>query len=165
MESQIALVTYAAPEIEIKRTIIRDNNLAIADKRGVGLKVFCGDSIYSQPSIMLKNVLFSSNINCRLSTVLPSVVYMEFAQNVSFVDCSFTGNRGTPIVAYSSHFNVSGLLNLTEDADCKTQTAFNDRAGHSEGSHPCTWVAHLEMSHKLTNEQCKTLSSNIIALK
>ena len=56
------------------------------------------------------------------------------------------------------------LLNLTEDADCKTQTAFNDRAGHSEGSHPCTWVAHLEMSHKLTNEQCKTLSSNIIAL-
>jgi len=110
-----SVVTYAAPEIEIKRTIIRNNNLAVADKRGVGLKVFCGDSIYSQPSIMLTNVRFSSNINRRLSTVLPSVVYMEFAQNVSFTDCSFTGNRGTPIVAYSSHFNVSGTLNFVNN--------------------------------------------------
>ena len=40
---------------------------------------------------------------------------MEFAQNVSFVDCNFTGNRGTPIVAYSSHFSVSGALTFVNN--------------------------------------------------
>ena len=40
---------------------------------------------------------------------------MEFAQNVSFVDCSFTGNRATPIVAYSSHFSVSGTINFVNN--------------------------------------------------
>ena len=110
------VVTYAALEIEIKRTIIRDNNFnVVADRIGVGLKLFCGGFNYSQPSITLKNVLFSSNINQTLSAALPSVVYMEFAQNVSFVDCNFTGNRGTPIVAYSSRFSVSGALNFVNN--------------------------------------------------
>ena len=58
------------------------------------------------------------------------------------------------------------LLNLTKDADFKTQIALNGDAGSSAGNHTCTWVAHLESSrsHQLTDEQCKTLSSNIIAL-
>ena len=66
---------------------------------------------------MLKNVLFSSTVNraLLLSAVLPFVVYMEFAQNVSFVDCNFTGNRGTPIVAISSHFTISGTLNFVNN--------------------------------------------------
>jgi len=110
-------VTHPALEIEIKRTIIiRDNNLSIIpDQKGVGLKVSCGGIGYAQPSVMIKDVLFSSTMNHRLTTILPSVVYMEFAQNVSFVDCSFTGNRGTPIVAYSSHFSVSGTLNFVNN--------------------------------------------------
>ena len=108
------VVTHAAPEIEIKRTTIRDNSLKMSDQRGIGLMVSCGDK-YSQPSIMLKNVLFTSTVNRRLSAILPSVVYMEFAQNVSFVDCSFTGNRGTPIVAISSHFNVSGRITFVNN--------------------------------------------------
>jgi len=75
----------------------------------VGLKVSCGGINYAQPSVLFKDVLFSSAVNCRLTAVLP-VVQLEFAQNVTFVDCSFTGNRGTPIVAISSHFGVSGML-------------------------------------------------------
>ena len=59
---------------------------------------------------MLKNVLFSSTVNRTLLCL-----YMEFAQNVSFVDCNFTGNRGTPIVAISSHFTVSGTLNFVNN--------------------------------------------------
>jgi len=43
------------------------------------------------------------------------VVQLEFAQNVTFVDCSFTGNRGTPIVAFSSHFNVSGRITFVNN--------------------------------------------------
>ena len=97
------VVTHAAPEIEIKRTLVTDN-------RVVGLKVSCGGFNYSQPSILLINVLFSSTVNRRLSAILPSVVYMEFAQNVSFIDCNFTRSRGTPIVAISSRFSVSGTL-------------------------------------------------------
>ena len=103
-----SVVTSAAPEIEIKRTIIRENS--VQQNVGSGLKVLCGGINYSQPSVVLTNVLFSSNINRRFSTIPPSVVYMEFAQNISFVDCNFTGNRGTPITAYSSRFNVSGTL-------------------------------------------------------
>ena len=87
----------------------------MSDQRGIGLMVSCGDIKYSQPSIVLKNVLFTSTVNRRLSAILPSVVYMEFAQNVSFVDCSFTGNRGTPIVAISSHFNVSGRITFVNN--------------------------------------------------
>ena len=56
------------------------------------------------------------------------------------------------------------LLNVTKDAYSKTRFAINGHAGTSPSCPPCTWVAHLEMSHKLTNEQCETLSSNITAL-
>ena len=110
-------MTHPAPEIEIKRTIvIRDNNLSIIpDQKGVGLKVSCRGIGYAQPSVMIKDVLFSSTMNYKLTTILPSVVSMEFVQNVSFVDCSFTGNRGTPIVAYSSHFSVSGTINFVNN--------------------------------------------------
>ena len=117
MYTQYKTVTHPAPEIEIKRTIIiRDNNLSIIPhQKGVGLKVSCSDIEYAQPSVMIKDVLFSSTMNYKLTTILPSVVYMEFVQNVSFVDCSFTGNRGTPIVAYSSHFSVSGTINFVNN--------------------------------------------------
>jgi len=113
MYSRYETLTHPAPEIEIKRTIIiGDNNTSIIrpDQRGVGLKVSCEGIGYAQPSVMIKDVLFSSTMNYRLTTILPSVVYMEFPQNVSFVDCNFTGNRGTPIVAISSHFSVSGTI-------------------------------------------------------
>ena len=109
-------LTHPAPQIIIKKTnIIRRNCLnIIPDQRDVGLKVFCGGINISQPSVLFKDVLFSSAVNCRLTAVLP-VVQLEFAQNVTFVDCSFTGNRGTPIVAYSSHFNVSGRITFVNN--------------------------------------------------
>jgi len=109
-------LTHPAPQIIIKKTnIIRGNNLnIIPDQSDVGLKVSCGGINYAQPSVLFKDVLFSSAVNCRLTAVLP-VVQLEFAQNVMFVDCSFTGNRGTPIVAISSHFTVSGIINFVNN--------------------------------------------------
>jgi len=110
-------LTHPAPPIIIKKTsIIRRNNLNIIqchDQRGVGLNLFSRDNC-AQPSVLLKDVLFSSTVNCRWTTVLP-FVQLLFAQNVTFVDCSFTGNRGTPIVAYSSHFNVSGRITFVNN--------------------------------------------------
>jgi len=73
-------LTHPAPQIIIKKTnIIRRNKFNIVhDQTAVGLKVSCGDINYAQPSVLLKDVLFSSAVNCRLTAVLP-VVQLEFA--------------------------------------------------------------------------------------
>ena len=130
-------VTYAAPEIKIERTVIRDNNLNMTTgKRGTGLHMICEGINYSQPSVVLKNVLFSFNIESGRPPAVkpgqPAVVYLIFAQNVSFIDCSFVDNRGSPIIAYRSHFNVSGTLNFINNTGYEGgAVAFHDDSSMS----------------------------------
>jgi len=58
------------------------------------------------------------------------------------------------------------LLKIVDEAYNKTRNAFIGPGGSIPSSHTCTWVAHLERSHRqLTNEQRKTLSHIITALK
>ena len=57
------------------------------------------------------------------------------------------------------------LLNIVEEAHNKTEEVLNGPSGNSQAVFACTWVAHLEMSHTLTNKQCTTLSSIVTELE
>jgi len=107
-----------APNIVIEHSTITD--IHRHRNEHAGLRIISNDDLnYGQNFIILRNVSFQHN-SCVGATFafnpskvyLQSVIYLLFAHRVSIQDCSFIGNRGTPIVAHYSGFKVLGTLTL-----------------------------------------------------
>ena len=58
------------------------------------------------PIIVIRNVSFLSNK--KYGKMHSAIIALYYANQVTFPDCTFHGNRGTAIGAYQSTFYVSG---------------------------------------------------------
>ena len=103
-----------APNIVIEHSTI----INLYRSEHAGLRIVSNDDLkYGNNSILLRNVSFQYNSHAGVQILfnpsqvyLQSVIYLLFAHSVSFQDCSFIGNRCTPIAAHYSSFKVSGTL-------------------------------------------------------
>ena len=59
-------------------------------------------------SVLLRNVSFVENAVFTDLTIPTAVVTLASTKNVTFVNCIFSSNIGTPILAYNSNFTVEG---------------------------------------------------------
>lgn len=84
---------------------------------GIGMSIKLQATANSQYFLVLKNVCFKDNkSSTKLTTIvnseqpLPSVLFIEYADNVHLSDCRFIENKGTPIAVYDSNFTVFDTL-------------------------------------------------------
>ena len=86
----------------------------------------------------LRNVSFinssTSPFAINFADVFSPSVYLEGVQHVSFIDCEFSGNTGTSIVAYNSNFTFSGT------------TIFSNNTAHEGGAIAFYGNSHMNVS-------------------
>jgi len=93
----------------IENSVISNNIMTDASKLGVGMTVYI-PALGQDPIITLRNVSFLNNE--RYGGIHSAIIVLYYANNVTFTDCKFHGNRGTAIGAYQSTFYMNGYLLL-----------------------------------------------------
>jgi len=66
-------------------------------------------------TLNFKNLTIEENKNTATGYVLPTVIYLLNVQGLSFTDCKFYSNEGTPIQAYHSRYIVNGTLHFVNN--------------------------------------------------
>ena len=62
--------------------------------------------VEQDPIIVIRNVSFLSNE--KYGKMHSAIIVLYYANNVTFTDCKFHGNRGTALGAYHSTFYMNG---------------------------------------------------------
>ena len=91
--------------LTIENSVISNNIVTDAFERGAGMIVY-RETVEQDPIIILRNVSFLHNE--KFGGMHSATVALCCANNVTFTDCIFHGNRGTAIGAYQSTFHMSG---------------------------------------------------------
>ena len=114
---------------------------------GIGMTITLQANTNSQYFWVLKNVCFKDNkSSTKLTTIvnseqpLPSIIFLEYADNIHLSDCRFIGNKGTPIAVYDSNVTVFDTL------------IFANNTGYQGGAIEFYRESHMIVSHRRNTE-------------
>ena len=93
-------------QIVIENVIISDNKLGI-DYEGAGMAVKTQGKVEKGPIFIIKNVSFIRNEHYGTKRSL-SAVSLYKVRYVTFIDCTFTANRGTAVRAFRTSLYITG---------------------------------------------------------
>ena len=110
-----ALVLYFYNDVEGIRIVLQKCNISFNDGSVEYAPAFLIRHLPNalQSTITFQNVSFLFNGYSVIEpSQVPAIGILLFSHNVTFSDCTFSGNRGTSISAISSSFNVSGTTHF-----------------------------------------------------
>ena len=103
----------------VDNSTISGNSLSGGDMAKVGSAILIKPENHNlrhtQAAIIVRDTVFENNVNHHTQGEGQSTVYLADMTNVSFSNCKFSSNRGTPITAVRSVVSLSGVMEFVNN--------------------------------------------------
>ena len=103
-------------QVTVEDLVISNNIVTDDYEGGAGMTVYKA-AVEQDPVITIRNVSFLSNE--KYGKMHSAIITLYYANNVTFTDCKFHGNRGTAIGAFQSTFYMSGYNSFINNSVTK----------------------------------------------